>query len=177
MAKPPADPEPSREPVGWTAERLFRHLTETTEPWTAEQLASLFHMEGKAGQAAFFKVLARLLREKVLTDANVAALRDHLGGLIGLTIPLTKMAAELEAHPGAALARMRTGTTYKKPWHKAVLADEELVRKVVDPDVVCARLARTIEKQLEKQGVEHPQAQAIEHWIKKLRKPAAAQAR
>jgi hypothetical protein len=188
MAKAPADSEPSRKPVGWTAERLFRHLTKTTEPWTAEQLASLFHMEGKkAGQAALFKVLARLLREKVLTDANVAALRDHLGGLIALTMPLTKMgerAAELQArnaelaNPARALSHMRRGTTStKKPWRKRVLANEELMRRVLDPDVKRAGLARRIEAWLAKKKVKHPQAQAIEHWIKKLRKPAAAQAR
>jgi hypothetical protein len=187
MAKPPADPEPSRKPVRWTAERLFRHLTETTEPWTAEQLASLFHMQGKKAElAAIFTVLARLLNEKVLTDAYVAALKDHLGGLIALTMPLTKMgelAAELQArnaelaNPAAALARMRRGTTYEnKLWRNHVLASEMFKDKVHDPAVKPAGLARRIEAWLEERGVKHPLAQAIDRWIEKLRKAAAAQA-
>jgi hypothetical protein len=177
MAKPPAEPEPSR---AWTAKHLFRHLTETTEPWTAKQLASLFHMDGKkAGQAALFKVLARLLREKVLTDAYVAALRGHLEGLIALTMPLTKMgelAAELQArnaelaNPAAALSRKRRGkTSEKKAWRKPVLADEKLMHEVRDPTVKAAPLARRIDARL-KEHVERPLLPAIESWIKKLRK-------
>jgi hypothetical protein len=184
MAKPPADPAPSRE---WTAEDTFRYLTETTEPWTAKELASLFQMWRKAGQATIFKVLARLLKEKALTDAYVAALKDHVESLTGLVAPLTKMgelAAELQArnaelaNPAAALARKRMGTTStKKPWRKLVLASKKAMREVHDPDVERAALARRLAEWLEKQGVKPPLPQAIDRWIKELRARAAAQAR
>jgi len=160
MAAPPADSEPSHEPFDLTAEETVWLLT--NKHWTAEGLALFFQMSGKAGQAAFFKAIARLL---ILYVAAAAAFER-----------MSEIAAELEAHPAAALARKRRGTTSKKPWHEVVLADEELMRRVLDPAVKPAGLARRIEKRLEEQGVKHPQAQAIERWIEKLRKAAAAQA-
>jgi hypothetical protein len=194
MTAPPADPEPSREPVAWTEEQTVRLLT--TYLWTAEELASLFQMQGEAGQAAFFKAFAMLLKEKALTD--VAAHKDDRDKLEALVANLETMGAlRLEAqrvvlyeefarlqarnaepaNPAAALSHKRRGTTStKKPWRKVVLASEKFIREVVDPAVKPAGLARRIEAWLGKLEVKHPLPRAIERWIKELRKRAAPQA-
>jgi hypothetical protein len=145
----------------------------------------------KPGQATFFEVLARLLKEKAVTDAFVAALKNDRDKRVELVATLESNADAFEmlgavlrarnaelANPAGALSRKRTGTTSeKKPWRKLVLADEEFKSRVLDPAVERAKLARRIENWLENQGEHHPQAQAIDRWIAKLRKPAAAQAR
>jgi hypothetical protein len=161
MAAPPADPEPSREPLDLTAEETVWLLT--NKHWTAELLALFFQMSAKAGQVTFFKAIARLLDLYVAAEAVI----ERMG----------EIGAELKAHPAAALARKRRGTTSKKPWREVLLTDKELMRRVLDPADERAKLARTIEKRLEKQGVKHPLAQAIDRWIEDQRERAAAQAR
>jgi hypothetical protein len=193
MAKPPADPDPSHKPVAWTADDTFRLLT--TERWEAEEMASLFQMWQKAGQATFFEAVAMLLKERAATDALVAAFKGHYVALTDnretlvkriailerLNAILEKLAAVLEAHPAALLAAKHKGTTYEnKLWRKLVLANDKLMRNVLDPDVKPAWLSREIEKWLEeKHGLmppQRPQTQAIGRWIRDQRKRAAAQA-
>jgi hypothetical protein len=193
MVRAPTDPEPSREPGAWKGDDTFRLLTaDATDPWTAQELTSLFQMWRQAGQATFFQVLARLLEERALTNAYVAALNDHREKLVEHVVAtFTTMAADSQefaaalkarkaelANPAAALARRRRGTTSReKPWRRHVAANQELMRRVLDPAVRPTWVARRIEALLENQeGVTVPQRKAILDWIRKLRNPAAAQA-
>jgi hypothetical protein len=189
MAKPPDDPEPSSEPVAWTAEDTYRLLT--SRDWEARDMASLFSMWQKPGRATFFEVLARLLREKAVTDAFVAnqkkyrekrnielveVLESAAEAFEILGAELRRRNAEL-ANPAGALSGKRRGTTStKKPWRQFVLADETLMVEVRDPAVEPAGLACRIEKLLDEAGKDRPLRQAIIRWIKRERKQAAAQA-
>jgi hypothetical protein len=174
MVAPPDDPE---EPL--TAEETIRFLTTadltakesvgilTSRDWTAEELASLFERWGKAGHATFFKAFVMLLRERYWHVHALAAFEN-----------MKQIAAELEAHPAAALSRKRKGTTSeRKPWRMGVIANKNFKREVFDPAVNPSGLARRVVAWLDEQGEQHPQTRAIERWIERLRNPAAAQTR
>jgi hypothetical protein len=187
MAKPPAEPEPSREPAAWTAEDTYRLLT--TSNWTAEQIRWLHDMWQRGGKITFFQVLVRLLKEKVIADALVVALQhdrnkqaEAVANLESIGAAANELAAELQAriaeleNPAAALARQRKGTMYEKDWRKLVLASEKAMLEVLDPAVKRAPLARRLAQWLEGKVAKPPQPQTIDRWIKDLRERAAAQA-